>query len=71
MRDAIDAMETVRDFERFLRDAGGLSKGLTQALISRAKIVFGREDPEPQDLEAKALGDLAARIQALAARIPQ
>lgn len=71
VKSALEGLDTIRDFERFLRDAGGLSKGLTQALISRAKIVFGREEPEPQALEAKALADLAARIQALAARIPQ
>lgn len=71
VKSIVEQLETIRDFERFLRDAGGLSKGLTQALISRAKIVFGREEPEPQALEAKALADLAARIQALAARIPQ
>lgn len=71
MRDAIDAMETIRDFERFLRDAGGLSKGLTEALVSRAKIVFGRGEPDPQAIDAKALADLEQILHRAAARIPQ
>jgi HK97 family phage prohead protease len=65
----IDGLETVRDFERFLRDAGGLSKGLATALTSRAKLIFAPGEPEKDATEAKALADLAARITA--ARIPQ
>lgn len=71
MDDALDAVEeiqTVRDFERFLRDAGGLSKGLTNALVSRAKLIFAPGDPGAGAAEAKALADLEARIKAV--RIP-
>jgi HK97 family phage prohead protease len=63
----IEGLETIRDFERFLRDAGGLSKGLATALTSRAKLIFAPGEPA-KDAEAKALADLAARINA--ARIP-
>jgi HK97 family phage prohead protease len=65
----IDGLETIRDFERFLRDAGGLSKGLAAALVSRAKLIFKPEEPSADEVEAKALVELAARINA--ARIPQ
>lgn len=40
-------IETITDFEKCLRDAG-ISKGLAQALTSRAKVVF-RGDPEQPD----------------------
>ena len=67
MREAVEELETIRDFERFLRDAGGLSKGLTQALISRAKIVFGREEPGHEDTKANPMEELAKRLQAFRA----
>jgi len=67
MRDAVEELETIRDFERFLRDAGGLSKGLTQALISRAKIVFGREEPGTEDTKANPMEELAKRLNAFRA----
>lgn len=65
----IDGIETVRDFERFLRDAGGLSKGLATALVSRAKLIFAPGEPDAEDAEAKAYADLLDRIRAV--RIPQ
>lgn len=65
----IDGIETVRDFERFLRDAGGLSKGLAAALVSRAKLIFMPGEPDAGEAEAKAYADLVARISAV--RIPQ
>jgi HK97 family phage prohead protease len=54
LSDAIDELETVRDFERFLRDAGGLSKGAATALVARAKTIFG-EGISPDDVAAKAM----------------
>ena len=56
---AIGDIETIRDFERFLRDAGGLSKGLTEALVSRAKTVFCRGEPG-SGIDAKAAQELQA-----------
>jgi uncharacterized protein len=57
----IAAIETLRDFERFLRDASGLSKGAAQALTARAKIVFGSRDAV-EALEAKQLAEVMARL---------
>lgn len=65
----IDGIDTIRDFERFLRDAGGLSKGLATALVSRAKLIFAPGEPDAGAAEAKALAELEARIKAV--RIPQ
>lgn len=59
---AIDGIETIRDFERFLRDAGGLSKGLTEALVSRAKTIFLPGEPGREEAEAKAAQELQTRL---------
>lgn len=60
---AVEGLETIRDFESFLRDAGGLSKGLTEALVSRAKIVFNRGDPDDKAIEAKAAKELLSAFE--------
>ncbi len=53
--DEIAQVETIRDFENFLRDAGGFTKGAAQALSARAKTLFAARD-------AGELGD--AKFQA-------
>jgi HK97 family phage prohead protease len=40
----LEVIETVRDFEAFLRDAGGFSRGLASALATRARVIFERRD---------------------------
>ncbi len=60
----ITAIESVREFESFLRDAGGLSKGAAQALTARAKVLFNERDAGEQ-IDAKSLAELAARFQLL------
>lgn len=62
--DAIEAIESVRDIESFLRDAGGLSKGAAVALTARAKHILALGDPDHGDAEAKAMEKLAERIKA-------
>lgn len=63
--DELDQIETVRDFERFLRDAGGLSKGAAVALVARAKVVFSRGDPD-DTTETKAMREIEERLQRIA-----
>lgn len=67
---AIDGLNTIRDFERFLRDAGGLTKGLTEALVSRAKVVFAQGEPEKEAIDAKACDELQIMFHRMRARIP-
>jgi hypothetical protein len=62
--DAIEEIETIRDFERFLRDAGSFSKGAAVALVARARAVFGVEGDPDDSAEAKALADIHRRIEA-------
>jgi len=66
LSEAINELETIRDFERFLRDAASFSKSASVALAARAKKIF---QSDSGDLEAKAMQELADRISRIA-RIP-
>jgi HK97 family phage prohead protease len=69
--EAIGSIESVRDLECFLRDAGGLSKGAAIALVARSKAVLGVEgEPDAKQAEAKALKALSQRIEQLRSAIP-
>src|SRR5574343_2968 len=59
---ALAEVETIRDFERFLRDAGRLSKGAAAALVARAKAIFGPGEPAAETTEAKAIRELTERL---------
>jgi uncharacterized protein len=63
----VEQIKTLREFERFLRDAGGLTKGAAAALVARAKLIFSRAEPDEDDVDAKSL---EARILRLRACIP-
>ncbi|MDQ2822045.1 MAG: HK97 family phage prohead protease [Pseudomonadota bacterium] len=52
--DELALVETIRDFEYFLRDAGNFSKGAAQALTARAKALFTLRDAG-DDIEAKSV----------------
>lgn len=58
----IAALETLREFESFLRDAAGFSKGAAQALTARAKVFLTLRDADERAAEAKAARELADRI---------
>jgi HK97 family phage prohead protease len=61
VKSAIDALETLRDAEAFLRDVGRLSNAQAAAFISRFKSLSGQRDSDDEGLLAKGL---AARIDA-------
>lgn len=63
----IEGIESIRDFESFLRDAGGLSKGAALALTARAKEVFAVRESQPEPTDAKTLDLVAARLEAMTA----
>jgi HK97 family phage prohead protease len=66
--EVIADLETISDFERLLRDAGGFSKGLATALASRAKVIFGPGgNPVSKHAEAsaRALDEQIKRIRKL------
>lgn len=61
--EAINEIDTIREFERFLRDAGNLSKSAAVALTARAKQVFQAEgDPGAEEKAAKELKDRIDRL---------
>jgi len=62
VKSELESVETIRDFERFLRDAGGLSKSITEAVIARAKIVFSQGDPAIKTIDAKEIQALTERL---------
>jgi HK97 family phage prohead protease len=61
---AIEELQSIRELEGFLRDAGGFSKGAATALVARAKTVLGVQgEPEPETAEAKALQLVHTRLR--------
>jgi len=62
VKSAIDAIETVRGAEAFLRDVGGLSNAQAAAFISRFKSLSGQR-------ESDELGDLVAALKKRGAAI--
>jgi len=61
VKSAIDAIQTVRDAEAFLRDVGQLSNAQAAAFISRFKSLSGQRDSDDEGLLLKGL---VARIDA-------
>ncbi|MFC7518701.1 HK97 family phage prohead protease [Herbaspirillum sp. GCM10030257] len=57
VKSEVDEIKSIRDFELYLRDAGGVSKGLAKALVSRAKVLFSQRDVEESD-QAKQFQEL-------------
>ena len=61
--EGIEQIQTLRDFEYFLRDAGGMSRELAKALASRAQVVFGQREAGSDEAEQqRQLSDAIARI---------
>jgi HK97 family phage prohead protease len=58
---AIRDISTIREFEYFLRDAGGLSKGAATALVARVKSLMGQGDPD-QQAEEKRMAELIEKL---------
>lgn len=65
--DEIKTMETIKDFELFLRDAGQFSKGAAQALTARAKVLFGLREAGESDKEAQKMAEILAKLQKISA----
>lgn len=68
VKGVIDAIETLRDAETFLRDVGRLSNAQAAAFVSRFKSLSGQRDSDDEGLLVK---DLAARIDAHMAALPR
>lgn len=62
----VEQIKSIRDFEHFLRDASGFSKGAAQALTARVKTMFAERDAS-EDQQTKHAAEILERIQRLAA----
>lgn len=58
VKSALEGVDSIRDFEEFLRDAGGFSKALAAAMATRCKSIFARRDSDVIQLPP----DVAAQI---------
>jgi uncharacterized protein len=65
LEEEIAGLETLRELECFLRDAGGLSKGAAKALTARVKTMFDRRDAGAGEVEAKQLAEITDRLKRL------
>ena len=66
VKSEIEQIDTIQEFERFLRDAGGFSREAAKTILSRAKDLFalrdaGHEGEAKQDEDALALFLLRTR----------
>jgi hypothetical protein len=59
VKSEIEQIGTIRDFERFLRDAGGFSAEAAKTMLSRARDLFALRDADDQDA-AKQEDEIAA-----------
>ena len=66
LESAIAEIETIRDFERFLRDAGSFSKGTAAALAVRVKAMFAARGGQEQ-ADTKAMAEIENRLKRLEA----
>lgn len=69
LAEAIADIDSIRELERFLRDAGGMSKGAATALVARAKVLMaGEGEPAAHGPAAtKHIAQLEERLARLAA----
>lgn len=64
VKSALDEIQTIRDFEEFLRDAAGFSKALATAAASQAKRIFSqRESGEQIDLPSELQRQIAENLK--------
>lgn len=63
VKSALDQVESIKDFEDFLREAGGFSKSLATATASRAKRLFSQSESEKSKLPDELQRIIAANLQ--------
>ena len=61
-RDEMDDIHNIKDFESFLRDAGGFTKGAAQVLTAKAKELFCLRDADNND-EAHQMAGIIAQLR--------
>lgn len=62
VKSAVEALETLAECERYLRDAGGMSRSAATAFIARVKALSGRSDSDELGELKRALEGLRTTI---------
>lgn len=62
VKSAVEALETLAECERYLRDAGGMSRSAATAFIARVKSLSGRSDSDELGELKRALEGLRTTI---------
>lgn len=72
-KDELDQVETVRDFERLLRDVGAFDQAAAKLLTAKARDLFVQRDVGDEESQTKAADDINAAflIAARGFRVPQ
>ena len=63
----LDEIDSIRNLENFLRDAGGFSKSMATAIVAKSRKLF--LDQREAEAEEKASKDLLERLKKLAESI--
>jgi len=63
VKSALDEIESVRDLEDFLRDAGGFSRSLAAATATRCKSLFAQRDSAVINLPSDLAAQIARNLQ--------
>lgn len=71
LSDEISKIQTIRDFERLLRDVGAFDQATAKSVMAKAKELFMQRDvDEEADAAAQKMTDLQAALHRIKARIP-
>ena len=72
-KDELDQVETVRDFERLLRDVGAFDQAAAKLLTAKARDLFAQRDVGDEEAQTKVADDINAAflIAARGFRVPR
>jgi len=65
VKSELDAIESIKEFEHYLRDVGNFSRDHAKMLVAQAKVLFGQRDAG-NEIDAKSIQALQARLEKFA-----
>lgn len=65
VKSELENIETIKEFEHYLRDVGNFSRDHAKMLVSQAKVLFGQRDAG-NEVDAKSLQAIHERLQRFA-----
>lgn len=67
----VEHLDSVGDIERFLREAGGMSRGLAKAFAAQAREVYQRDAGLPTEAKSDLIQQLGSLVEARSAQLRQ